>query len=434
MGVKRPGIGGGVGARRAADGGLVNADHFVEKVDALDGIVRAGLFVRTVDLLGQCAVEDLVDQGGFSAARNSGNDGEQAERDIGIDLFEIVLAGSADGQPFAVALAARRGHGNALRAAEVAAGERCRGAFDFGRSAAGHQFSAEAAGAGTEIDDVIGALDGFGVVLHHEHGIAHVAQVGEGFEQAIVVAGMQADGRLVEHVEHAAQFGTDLGGQTDALRLAAGEGGGGAVDAEIVEADGGEKFEAAADFVDDAPGDLLLAIGEFPIAHRHEGARNRQAGEFADGEILHAHGEAGGTKALAVAGGALGGRHVIGEPLAIGFGGRLVGFVQDGEDAGQAAGAFHQGFARLLRQLFEGLGQVDAGLSGECLQLLLHLPGARAWAQAAIEERLGGIHDHLGGVEGPFAAEAMTFLAGSVGTVERDGLEAGVSGASPEAG
>ena len=130
-------------------------------------------------------------------------------------------------------------------------------ALDFGRRAAGHQFSAEASGAGTEIDHVIGALDGFGVVLHHEHGVAHVAQVGEGFEQAIVVARMQADGRLVEHVEHAAQLGADLRGQADALRLAAGERGGGAVEAEIVEADGGEKFQAAADFVHDAAGDLL---------------------------------------------------------------------------------------------------------------------------------------------------------------------------------
>ena len=75
---------------------------------------------------------------------------------------------------------------------------------------------------GPEIDHVIGALDGLGIVLHHQHRVAHVAQVRERFEQPLVVARMQPDRRLVEHVEHAAQLGADLRGQPDALRLAAG--------------------------------------------------------------------------------------------------------------------------------------------------------------------------------------------------------------------
>ena len=37
----------------------------------------------------------------------------------------------------------------------------------------------------------------------------------------MVVALVQADARLVEHVEHADQAGADLGGEPDALRLAA---------------------------------------------------------------------------------------------------------------------------------------------------------------------------------------------------------------------
>ena len=32
---------------------------------------------------------------------------------------------------------------------------------------------------------------------------------------------MQPDGRLVKHIEHAPQIGAKLGGQADALRLAA---------------------------------------------------------------------------------------------------------------------------------------------------------------------------------------------------------------------
>ena len=60
------------------------------------------------------------------------------------------------------------------------------------------------AGAGAEIDHVIGAANRFFVVLDDEDGVAQVAQSFESAEQATVVARMQADGRLVENVEDAA--------------------------------------------------------------------------------------------------------------------------------------------------------------------------------------------------------------------------------------
>ena len=62
-----------------------------------------------------------------------------------------------------------------------------------------------------------------------QHGVAQIAQRFEGVEQAAVVARVQADGRLVEHVEHAAQARADLRGQANALRFAAGKRGGGTV-------------------------------------------------------------------------------------------------------------------------------------------------------------------------------------------------------------
>src|SRR5215510_13664921 len=41
------------------------------------------------------------------------------------------------------------------------------------------------------------------VVLDDDHGVAEVAQAHEGVDEALVVALVQADRRLVEHVEHA---------------------------------------------------------------------------------------------------------------------------------------------------------------------------------------------------------------------------------------
>ena len=80
--------------------------------------------------------------------------------------------------------------------------------------------------------------------------------------QPLVVALMQADGGLVENVEHAAQPRADLRGEANALALAAGERGGVAVEREIVEADGAEKLQALDNFAADALGDQRFARSE----------------------------------------------------------------------------------------------------------------------------------------------------------------------------
>jgi len=67
---------------------------------------------------------------------------------------------------------------------------------------------------------------------------------------------------LVEDIENATEFGADLGGQADALAFAAGEGGGGTVEREVIQAHGVEEFEAFADFVHDAAGDDFVAALE----------------------------------------------------------------------------------------------------------------------------------------------------------------------------
>ena len=77
------------------------------------------------------------------------------------------------------------------------------------------------AGAGADVDDVVGRAHGLLVVLDDEHGVAEVAQAQQRVDEAPVVALVQADAGLVEDVEHADQRRADLRGQADALRLAA---------------------------------------------------------------------------------------------------------------------------------------------------------------------------------------------------------------------
>jgi hypothetical protein len=106
--------------------------------------------------------------------------------------------------------------------------------------------------------------------------------------------GVQADGGLVEHVEHAAQLRADLRRQANALRFAAGKSGGGAIQAEVAEADGEQKIEARGDFGERAAGDVALALRQTLANAIHGGPRvgNRQRREFGDGAAAHFHGQA----------------------------------------------------------------------------------------------------------------------------------------------
>ena len=234
--------------------------------------------------------------------------------------------------------------------------------------AVGDEVAAVLAGAGAEVEDVVGVADGVFVVLDDEDGVAEVAEVFEGLEEALVVALVEADGGLVEHVEDAAEAGADLRGEADALAFAAGEGGGGAVEREVVEADGVEEFEALDDLALQAVGDDCFAAGEVQGASDGEGAFEGEGGEVGDGEVRglrwsvyptqaelgwgtrvlwerngDGDGEGFGAEALAVAARAGGRGHVLHHVFAIALG---FGFVEVGAEIGEdAVEAGSAGFA-----------------------------------------------------------------------------------------
>src|SRR5580704_10436934 len=91
------------------------------------------------------------------------------------------------------------------------------------RSAMGNQFAAMPSSAGAEVNDVVGAIDGFFVVFHYQDCIAEVAQFFQCLQQAIVVAMVKADGGFVKDVKNTAQLRSDLRGQANALALTARE-------------------------------------------------------------------------------------------------------------------------------------------------------------------------------------------------------------------
>ena len=84
---------------------------------------------------------------------------------------------------------------------------------------------------------MVGGADGVFVVLDDNDGVAEVAQVAQRFDELFVVGLVQADARFVEHVEHAGESGAELGGEADALALAAGEGAAFAMQSQVAQAD-----------------------------------------------------------------------------------------------------------------------------------------------------------------------------------------------------
>ena len=238
----------GVGAGGAADGRLVHHDRQRDSLGTLDGAAgqaRSGIErfrrVHGVHAAGRFLAADLrrfverfeglehhlVHQGGFPGTGNARDRHHHAERDLDVEVLEVVKRRT--GEPYHAlgihgAGGARRRHLQFAR--QVARGER--------GGAAGQQFlhgtleddlAAVFAGAGPQIDDVIGGAHDFRVVLDHHDGISDLAQFLEDADQPPGVARVQPDGGLVEHVASPHQARPQAGGQLDALRFAARKGG-----------------------------------------------------------------------------------------------------------------------------------------------------------------------------------------------------------------
>ena len=115
------------------------------------------------------------------------------------------------------------------------------------------------------------------VVFDHEQRVALVAERFERADEALVVARMQADGRFIEHIEHAGKVGSELRGEADPLGLAAGKGFRGALQREIAEADVVEELQALLDLWNDVHRDRPPAGIEGELAKAGQEAGGRQA-------------------------------------------------------------------------------------------------------------------------------------------------------------
>ncbi len=103
------------------------------------------------------------------------------------------------------------------------AGNRCAGLFEVGQSPDGDNPPAVLTGTGPQVDNRICRANGFLVMFDDQNAVAAIAQRFERINQDAVIAGMQADGRLIQDITNPGEIGSQLGGQTDSLGFSAGK-------------------------------------------------------------------------------------------------------------------------------------------------------------------------------------------------------------------
>ena len=380
-------------------------------------------------------------------AAHPGDGHEAAQRERHVDVAQVVLAG-ADHRELATRCPwpplRRRRRRDLPAPRQVGAGQRVTARQQVVDGAGDHDLTAVLTGAGTDVDDPVGAADGVLVVLDDDEGVAEVAQAGERLDQPAVVALVQPDRRLVEDVEDADEAGSDLGGQPDPLRLAAGEGAGRPLQREVVEPDVEQEAEAGVDLLDDPLGDLPFAVGELHGPEEVVGLADRQPADVGDRAATDQD-----RQGLRLEPGALAGRardlaHValvaVAAPVRLGLG---VPALHEGDrplepgvvaaqpavavlvlDVHLVVEAVQDGLAGALRQLAPGRVHAEAHVLGQGLQQPLEVLARRGAGgprrDGAVAERLLVVgHDQLW-VDLEPGAEAGALRAGAERRVERE--------------
>ena len=467
--VEHAGIRGGIAPRRAANGRLVDDDDLVQTLVAFEDAMFTRTFLGTVKLAEQRAAQNVIHKGALAGTAHAGDTGERAERDAHINVLEVVFLGPKDFQPplFLGGGNALFGHGNAQFTGQILASKRGAMSQYFREGTGGHEFAAMNAGTGTEIKNVIGGANGVGIMLNDEHGVAEIAQALERGEQTVVVTLMQPDARFIQHIEHANQRSTNLGGQADALRFTTAERTALAVQRQVAQTDVAQEPEPRTDFLHDFAGDFLLEFGELErdkklvclvhgqAADIHDGvAGNFDFGPFVfelRGELLAAEGHRQNFRleALTVAPVAEFRAHVGLEPVADEFAFAVRGqpfqigqhafegtvnlahlaAAPEGEFNIVRAGPVHENLAEVLGQIFVRRFQADIKMAGERTQhgLVIHdqpLAGASPRLNGPIQRQFH-IRNDQGFIKHHLLTKSMADGTGPGGGVEREMLGRG---------
>ncbi|OIQ93571.1 hypothetical protein GALL_245310 [mine drainage metagenome] len=465
-----------VGTRRLAHGRLVDEHHVGHLLGAQQAVVKAGLGRGFAERARQRRVQHIAHQGGLAAARYAGDGHHGTQRKFGGDPTQVVFPRALQDEPGrgeptrrVLARAARGTVGlHPPLAAQIGSGEGVRQA-QAGEVALEHELAAVFAGAGPEFDQMVGGEHDLRVVLDHQQRIAGLLQAPHHAIQAMQVARMQADGRLVEHEKGLGERSAERGGEVDALHLAARKRARLPVERQVAQSHVQQIAQASADLVEQQAGRgigsrLVLQRGEEILRTRHRqlhhvmqteprhGLHGGLAPRRARGAEARAARQRGvrrlaasdapqqalGLEARATAGRAQAAAAVLGQQHAhmhlVGAG------FQPVEKTAHAVVlllplplparvALDHPVAFGLGQFAPGHVQAHAGPGGVTLQVLLRVleTGGLPGLDGALAEALARVGNHQAPVDPQGAAKAAAGVAGAHRRVETEHARAGIA-------
>src|ERR1700678_729961 len=296
-------VGGGIRTRSSADRRLIDHFHRAHSRVAFEPVAEVAPVAAAAARL-QRFVQNVVDEGRFTGARDASHRNEKAERNHYVETFDVVAVSAKDFDEFTLWFAATLGNKNLQLAAEIASRQRM-GVLQHLLACAGeNQFSAVFAGAGAEVHDVVGGHDSVGIVFDDQQGVTEIAQSFQDFDQAVRVARMQPNRGLIKNVERADEARTERGGELDTLRFAAGKRGGEPIERKIIESDFIEKAQTLLDFFEDFFGDGRFEFGEFQAVEKWPRFFYGHLADFGDGTSGDFYGPGFGAQPSAMAIGA----------------------------------------------------------------------------------------------------------------------------------
>ena len=206
-----------VGPRSTSDRRLVHEHDIGDELDALDPAKLADPPIPV--LLGPLdrRIEHVVHQRRLSGPADTGHARERVERNLDVDVLQVVFRGAEQSDFLPHAPSTRGWHRNRQFIAQILRRERLRLPQQTRQVAGVHHSTALLARAQSDVDDVVGHADHVLVVLDHDDGVSLVAQLPEDVDQSLIVSCVQTDGRLVQHVERPHQRRPERRGQIDPL-------------------------------------------------------------------------------------------------------------------------------------------------------------------------------------------------------------------------
>ena len=238
---------------------MIHKHHVAKLFSSQQAIKHTGCIGGLAEVAHQGRGQHVLNQAGLTRTTDAGDAHQTAQRNVHTHAFEVVLRHAFQDQARRVLHhQASKAHADLLASAQIGPRERVGVTQVIGR-AIKHNLPTTLTRTGAHVDHAVSSQHHSRVMLHHHQGVARVAQALHGFDDAVHVARVQADARLVQHKQGVHQRGAQGRGQVDALHFAAGEGTALTIQRQVADAHVAQVFEAGADFFMQKLEGLLLA-------------------------------------------------------------------------------------------------------------------------------------------------------------------------------